>query len=628
MEAVLEALSRSRHARVAVEAVPGAGKTHLLLRACRGRRALLLAYNAQLAAEVEAALARDPDNQSTCVTFHALCGKCLAPARDDAQLEDAVMRAERGELVAQNVPPVDLVLVDEAQDVRTLYVRLLNALGLVRCDVSLVVAGDRHQLVYDFDDEFPATLDTLLHPGAAMGGVWERAVLNTSHRLTAQMATLVNSVFGSKIEATRDGPPVEVRAPKSAFALHQALRDLFEEKGGGLGDTLLLVDRKRGNRPLRVLLNALSRDGHALHVHGVDDEHAPSNAIRCATFWSAKGLECDTAIVLLPACAPHNPTYVALTRARRRLVVVLDPREPHAAVSAAVLQDPNAYYIGGATAYRAVEAGASQDVQRSLARATFESRPGALCNLDRWEPRRTAMRNRISTRIIHNPDVQEDPPLVVAGRAHDVGAVALQTALVIVEHLATGRVRAFEDVLHPTRLDRDKADHAVRAGFTGRWVPRFVSDDDLLADDLRAQAKSAYLARPFTPARAAVVALAILSWDGFDHVMRQMLPVSEWTHHPAIQRAVDFALEFLPSRREVVEYDVRISRSDAHVRVHAVTPSECYHVVWNKSSSDEAAAAVRAAAHPQRRCHLVDLWDGTVTVVECSAELWKESQTV
>ena len=47
--------------------------------------------------------------------------------------------------------PLHCVLVDEAQDVRGLYVRLLRVLGLVTERKILVVAGDRKQLVYTFD---------------------------------------------------------------------------------------------------------------------------------------------------------------------------------------------------------------------------------------------------------------------------------------------------------------------------------------------------------------------------------------------------------------------------------------------------------------------------------------------
>ena len=315
-EAVLAAVAQGA-ARVAVEAVPGAGKSWLLRHASLQRPSLLLAYNAQLARDMREA------GVPLCLTFHALCARCLAPARDDAQLEDAVARAEAGALAPRDVPLVELVLIDEAQDVRALYVRLLSVLGLLSS--SLLVVGDRHQLVYDFDPDFPATLDTLLAPERALGSAgaeWARAELHESRRLTRPMATFVNAVFGTTIRSARDGPPVEVRAPRSVFDLYACLSDVIAQETAEEGDkasrgVMILTDRKRGNRPLLALINAASRGGARVAVHGMDD-HVQDARVTCGTFWSAKGLESDTAVVLLPAAAARNPTF-GPDAARRRL---------------------------------------------------------------------------------------------------------------------------------------------------------------------------------------------------------------------------------------------------------------------------------------------------------------------
>ena len=58
-----------------------------------------------------------------------------------------------------------------------------------------------------------------------------------------------------------------------------------------------------------------------VHVHGVDDVDAADVHVQCATYWSAKGLQASTVVVLLPGAAPRNPTYVALTRASHRLEI-------------------------------------------------------------------------------------------------------------------------------------------------------------------------------------------------------------------------------------------------------------------------------------------------------------------
>ena len=624
----------ARGGRVAVEAVPGAGKTRLLLAACEGGgvASLVLAYNTQLAAAVTRALEEREDTNSICLTFHALCGRCLAPARDDAQLEAAVDAAERGRLVPRDVPDVTRVLVDEAQDVRPLYARLLRVLGLARDGVAMLVAGDRAQLIYDFDPDYPASLQLLDAPHELLGGkeAWHHVTLDVSYRLTHPIASLVNAVFGTSIVAKKEGPVVEVRTASSAFKLADVLRDVLGDKDND--DLLLLVDRRRGNRPLQTLLNTLSREGRKVHVHGVDaDEATREGKLRCATWWGAKGLECDTAVVLLPSAAPRNPTYVALTRARRRLVLVLDAREPHAAVSAAVAALSSSSLVDMTTpkAAQAVALGQTRDAAASLRPVEWSARQDALRCLDRHAPRPQALAAatektpcaQAAEEEGEEGDRAEAVRVTVEGREEDVRGAALRVALVAAEARATGRVRAMEDVLHPTRLDADQRDAAVRAGLAARPVGRYASDDSLLAPDLRAAATAAYARLVAKGGEEdkddlAEVALATLAWDGFDHVMRQHRPVHAWAAHPTVARATERAMALLPAAEDGARYDVRLVARGAHVRVHATTPRACYHAVWGRTSADVSEAAVRAALHPQRRCVLVDLATGAADVVE------------
>lgn len=625
--AVLARFEADPRARVVVEAIPGAGKTRLLVEAsARADRALVVAYNTQLAHATQQALeARGLEARVTCLTFHALCGRCLAPARDDAQLEAAVARAERGELAPRDVPAADLVLVDEAQDVRALYVRLLRALGLAADGVGLLLAADANQLIYDFDPDHPASLEVVNAPEVALGGAWERVRLQRSHRLTAPMAAFVNAVFGTAIEAARDGPPVEVRAPRSAFGLHAALADVLE---GDVGDTLLLVDRKKGNRPLVALLNALSRGGRRVHVHGVDEDAPAPGALRVSTFWAAKGCECATAVVLLPPAQARNPTYVALTRARERLVVVLEPKAPHpAAAAAAAALEPGAVAVAPGAA-RAVAAGAlaasGTAAAECLARPSRRPYPpGAARDVGGAVPRPAAVRAAADVAVEDEAEADDEAAVRAAldGTSVDVQAAALRVALVRAELRATGRVRAMEDVLHPTRLALEERAAAVHAGLAARPVPPHASDDALLAPDLRAAATAAYAALqragPAEAARgdeptaaelaAAEVALATLAWDGYDHVMRQARPVSAWAGHPRVREAVARALAALPA---AADYDVPLRRGLAHARVHAADAAAAYHAVWGATTADEAAAAVRAALHPRGTCVLLDLLTG------------------
>ena len=676
-------LARDAGARVRIEAVPGAGKTALIVRACVAaseadapRPSLVLAYNKQLAADIGARL---PPDGTLCLTFHALCSRCLAPARDDAQLLDAVERAERGELVASNVPSVGRVFVDEAQDVREVYVRLVRVLGLHTS--SLVVAGDRNQLVYDFDPDAPATLETLESPSTVFApdvvrtnddhdadddptSKWSSFVLTTSYRLTAPIATLVNAVFRTSIVAAGVGTPlpVDVRAPKNMWTgLYDVLRDVLEADD----DLLLLVDYKNGNTALRKLLNTVSRRGSmCVRIHGVDvdgddrDRSSSSSTatatakptLTCGTFWSAKGLQCRTCVVLLPEQAARNPTYVALTRASHRLIVVLDSRRPHpnvctalCAIGARAHESATVRYAD-AFARHVVKTGALGHVdgvdglcKREWTSSATDDDGHHTRSLDRWTPQSNAVAATIMHRA-HRRDAdggEDESSHAASAAVRECSAdVVVHMCLVAAESDAKdGRVRAVEDVVHPTRLDRARHAGAIRAGCASRFVSPFATDDELLAPDLRSAFVAAYdrmLARSAAAAAAAAaethahkktrrdarrprdataiadiatVALGVTSFDSWDHTMRTLLPsVRAWS--PSVAPHLDFVASVLPA---TASFDVRLCGDSCHVRVHATTPDSCFHVVWESSSSDVAAAGLRAALHPAHVCTLVDV---------------------
>ena len=578
---------------VVFAAVPGAGKTHLLLECARGRRALFLAYNKEIARRVRARVDVD-----VC-TFHALCGRHLAPAQDDVQLEAAVVAAEDGSAPPTSYPEAEVVLVDECQDVRELYVRLLRVLRLLE-GPRLCLAGETRQLIYDFDPDFAPYPEALEAPERVFGGAWERRSIEVSRRLTTPMVAVLNRVFGTSVRSDRPGPPVEVRAPASAFALVDCLEDLlFEEQ-----DVMLLVDRKRNNRPLRAVLNTLSQRGRAVHVHGYEGE----SGLQVGTYWSAKGLECDTAVVLLPrACAP-NPLYVALTRARRRLVLVLDPRAPHAAVCAAAreLVADGTVLLG----QRAPTVVLVQGDEPASLRAPVWGSPEAPAedagtDLDRRSLGARALHALpLETTLVRTP---------TSAPVDGVGWALVRTARVLAEVRCTGVVRAMEHALRPTLLSPRKRNAASALGFVGRSVAHTAPTGDALAADLLARATAAYDAlrtdREDVVA-AATVALAVEVWDEFDFRMRRLLPVETWACTPAASEALAFARDAWPP--DATEFDTRLRGPEGHVGAHATGPTTACLVTWVLSSADANAAALVASVHEARACTLVCLGEGRV----------------
>lgn len=584
-----EAISAFRSGgRVVVEALPGAGKTRLLRKASEGIESscLFVAYNNKLASETQRESPYLP-----CTTFHSLASRFFGvPVCDDNQLEQVLKQT-----------PIEYpsfpggVLIDEAQDVRGIYALVLVRLGLT-CGPMLVV-GDRNQLVYDFDPNFPASLDALDDPEKVFGVSnipWQRFELNVTHRLTRPMVTFVNAVFGTKLKAIRDGPPVEVRVPRSLFELDSLLKDIVPP-------FLILVDRKKNNRSLRIYLNSLSRKGFSLQVHGVDDDTSIVD-ISCGTYWSSKGLGYHTVVAIVPSKVSRNPLYVALTRASEKLVIVLDPKEPNAALCRASIDMENAVAISGPN-YRSIfrQYDATDEAEALVPKKYKAPSEFSLKNVENFTPMR--WRRFLDARVAGATAVQA--PL-------HLHACTLALCLAISEKRATGFVRAMECVLQPTMTD--DCDSLIRAGFASRTVPSFVHPSSLLALDMLELARVAYY-RWANKEDAAIVALAISAWDSYDHSMRSMLPVTNWIDTEAVLHALDVADKHMPTQ---AEYDVNLLKEGRYLRVHATDALRCYLLCTEISTSTLTRAVCSAGLHTNSQCRIINLFSGEVVDVNAS----------
>lgn len=593
---------RNAGTHVVVEAVPGAGKTHMIVALAQSfeESSLILAYNNALASEIQSLI--DPERVQ-CFTFHSLCSRCVRVVRDDLQLLRAVEALEQGELTiaTDDVPPARVVFIDEAQDVRPVYIRLLKALGLIRQAERIYVFGDRNQLIYDYDPNFPACLDVLTRPNAHVrkGVAWNRVVASVSRRLPPPVASLVSDLFGVVIKSdtavSRSGtsppPMVEVRTPTSMYRLAQELHDLKDVPH------LLLVDRRRKNGPLRALLNEWSRQGVVMNVHR-ETEHNERATMTCATYWSAKGLQHDTVVVVVPEQTPRNPLYVALTRTLRRLIVVIDPKEPHAALCQAIARHPEAVTVTSQRAARAIASTRTLDPTVSLSGRKEYGGSTAV-------PEHCVGTPRVSVPI--SSVFQDDSQLS--------GDIVVAMALAWTEIRCTGACRLVDEVLQPLVIEW-KQDAALRAhGYIGRPVySKFKTEDMLLSPDLRNVLRDAYDALRETGDELdemSIFNLYELAYikrsydDGFECVTRQRTPDPVIT--PFDRERIEWVRNVLS---EATEFDLPTAHSTSH-RVHARGEGRSYHVVAQSTSDDVAQAALRCEVG--RPCVLVDVeaWSKT-----------------
>lgn len=373
-----------------VTACPGGGKTKLLEAATRRLvsdssecHVLLLLYNRLLKEEVEAKL-KDAGERVHVHTFHSFCSACLGPAPDDASLVAALERSEAGEAdgvftggadstAAVWLGRVRRVLVDEAQDMQPVFLRLLK--HCLRHPVKWLVVGDVDQWLYGYNG---ATREPLLDPakhfdffGEPRRGPreprepreprddWAHLRLTLSFRMCPAIASFLNEVSCTEIvgnEFVEGGETPEVLSMSPwDWETHVCAKVCRAVEAYGAENVAVLARSVRPtNVPLVSFVNRLGqRHGVPLYVHGVDGSApcARTGRVRVCTWHSAKGLQFKAVVVLgVDDRAEREPLHVAMSRASHKLVVVQDSEAPHYRLTAACAK---AREVGGVRTDRA-----------------------------------------------------------------------------------------------------------------------------------------------------------------------------------------------------------------------------------------------------------------------------------
>jgi hypothetical protein len=376
-QAIVDAVKAGRN--VVVDAVAGSGKTTTVLflaAACQNKRVLQITYNSQLKSEVrEKAAARGLVNLEV-HTYHSL----IVRYYDNNGFTDAVMRrVVSGNKQPRILPQVDILVIDEAQDMTTLYYKVIRKmLDDVQSPVTLLIMGDRYQGIYDFKDADTRflTLAKRIWPVRANNAVnaeresdnaasdsdnadnaasdsesdddpepFLSLTLRRTYRLTDPITNFVNNcLVGSKrIVSCKPGPPIQY-LKYDVWTVHKYLTDmilsLIHHKQAAPEDIFVLAGSvKNASSPLRMLENSLVKNRIPCFVptneNAVLDEEIITGKVIFTTFHQSTGRERPIVIVYgfdesyFKFFAPDSSRktcpstiYVATTRASQRLIVV------------------------------------------------------------------------------------------------------------------------------------------------------------------------------------------------------------------------------------------------------------------------------------------------------------------
>eukprot|EP00536_Pseudo-nitzschia_multiseries_P017237 jgi/Psemu1/70131/estExt_Genemark1.C_14450010 len=363
---------------VTVKACAGSGKTTCMLQVASSlpsnRRVLIVTYNRSLADDCKARIQKlSMGHRVSCYTIHGLISKVAGKVcNDDHKLIQQLDRWDRGlEPMADLALPLDLVMLDEAQDLRPLFHKTLshvfgaacrsrsgNRHGIEMDSLQLCLVGDPKQLLYDFptfgSDKASASffLQPETHWGRFTGNrTWIQLPLSVSYRLTPSVASFCNLFWGTSMVGGNTASPdrpveylMKYPYPNSAGSRYDPdklstsfLAKIIEQHGPE--NVLFLAQSiKNVDLPIRVHVNELMKikdqqtglQKYNFHikesVRGFEGRADWSNKVRVWTFCGSKGCEADVVIVFGFDVfrRPHglNQIGVALSRARKRLIVV------------------------------------------------------------------------------------------------------------------------------------------------------------------------------------------------------------------------------------------------------------------------------------------------------------------
>ena len=343
---------------VQVNALAGTGKTttaSLIAHQRRDLRILVLTYNRNLADESNRVFEKHGLVNIRCRTYHEQIGLVATSAAS----KRVVCKTDRDVLAVlerwSRKPPspihdYDLIILDETQDMTASRRDALRY--MLTHDTSaaqLVVMGDPHQCIYDYDKDDPAQVKFLVdapvefaeHGG---GRDWCSKSLTTSYRSTPHVARFINLFWKTSIvsgNTCSPNLPVEYWVCNHyGKELTERLRCLLEDEPQGevvFLNLANLVNKESGvERPLKkqvnLLLDLKNDNGKRcfnFHTQQTESEKRCStkNKVRAWTFASSKG--CTFPVVVVFGFSVYNgkipsmnQVCVALSRASRRLIVV------------------------------------------------------------------------------------------------------------------------------------------------------------------------------------------------------------------------------------------------------------------------------------------------------------------
>jgi hypothetical protein len=332
------------------DACAGSGKSTTILSIATKmpeKKFVQFTYNSMLCNEIKGKIDDYGIENLKVYTYHSMVVKFYS----SEDYTDSVIRRvlHRNQPPRIAIPPFDIIVIDEAQDMTFLYFRIVVKFCKdIGRKIQLLILGDYMQGLYDFkgaDTRFLTHADKLWEEFPLLQSKeFHKLSLKTSYRITHQMADFVNNILlgEARLLACKEGTQVvylrrnNVQTEK--YIIHKIKQLLLN--GAKPSDIFVLGSSVKGERSqIRKLENVLVEHNIPCYVPLVEndklDERVSEGKVVFSTFHSVKGRQRRFVFIVgfdntyfkyyaknLPPGECPNTLYVATTRATEGLYVV------------------------------------------------------------------------------------------------------------------------------------------------------------------------------------------------------------------------------------------------------------------------------------------------------------------
>lgn len=351
---------------VQLVASPGCGKSRSIIQIAAAfpqKNILVISYNKALVKAINASLCNIQQRQQNqqkwaiCKTYHGLLQSVTHQTVKDDIMMKKVLRTTNFAIWGPlwRYKNFDILIVDEAQDMRKRYFQVVCELGIHICQnpsqLLYCIFGDFRQVLYSFYASNKADARFLTLAQFLFARIsprkWYVTEFTVSYRVTPQIANFLNALVPSRrLIAGRSSSLVDWVTLYIADVYKQApqiVYDIVKQEQHRLGtklhDILVLCASLNENSPAVRIVDLLVANGVSVHVErsgtlvsslgdsSTNHEDILCNKVNFKTMCASKGLQSPIVIFinlseLLAEEFVTNQKFVGLSRANKRLYVV------------------------------------------------------------------------------------------------------------------------------------------------------------------------------------------------------------------------------------------------------------------------------------------------------------------